>query len=213
MVHLSLRQKLLALFWPVRLRSHASLANPVLELYYYRGRYQLATLDALYSDGARYRPLVAAFRALRNDFSGIRNVLVLGTGLGSAAHVADKMGFRPAFTFVDIDADVLAWAEELMPRKLRPGARFICADAADFLRADAATYDLVVVDVFIGREVPAFVISPPFLEACKAHLNAGGRLVLNYMSNDATAKPALEKVFGPVQEIEFGLNQVYVSMG
>lgn len=208
-------QKLLALCYPVKLYSHASLTNPVLDLYYYRGQYQLATTDALYSDGTRYRPLVAAFRALKKDFRRIRNVLVLGTGLGSAAHVAAKMGYRPAFTFVDIDAEVLAWASELLPQKLRPGTRFAWADAAAFLETDTGTYDLIVVDVFIGREVPAFITAKPFLDACKAHLDTGGRLVVNYMATQGEDagifKEKIEGVFGSVEEIAFGLNRVYLT--
>src|ERR1044071_5243470 len=114
---LSLGQKIQGILFPIRIRKSSSALNPVLELYYYQGRYMLATKDAIYSDGEKYRPLVKAFELplLKSALGRVRNVLVLGTGLASAVHILNAKGFRPQFTLVEIDNLVLAWAREFLP--------------------------------------------------------------------------------------------------
>ena len=89
-------QGLQSLLYPVRIRKSSSTVNPVLELFYFQGRYMLGTPDAVYSDGDRYRPLVAAFTApgLKPHLGNVRNVLVLGTGLASAVSGSWAPGAR-----------------------------------------------------------------------------------------------------------------------
>jgi spermidine synthase len=93
--------------------------------------------------------------------------------------------------------------------------RPVCADAFAFIKADRETYDLIIVDLFFGREVPEAVTSSDFLQQCKARLQPGGHLVLNYMVNrreeEEKAKAALEAAFENVQEISFGINKVYIA--
>ena len=203
--------------FPVCVRKGASALNPVLELYYYRGRHILATKDAIYSEGTRYRPLVAAFDTpeLRAALPGMSRVLVLGTGLASAVHILDGSGFRPHFTLVEIDKLVLDWAEEFLPKGARGRVRAVNDDAFRFLEDDAGTYDLIIVDIFFGRTVPERVTEAAFLHQCKAKLAQNGWLVLNYMPGSkelpGKAKAALEAAFEKVREISFGLNRVYVA--
>ncbi len=187
----------------------------MLELFYFRGRYILGVEDAVYSDGDRYRPLVAAFRSpvLKPVLADVKEVLVLGTGLASAVHVLQRYGHRPRFRLVEIDRQVLDWAVEFLP----PGttAEPICTDAFDFIESDRGRYDLIVVDLFFGRKVPDGVLQQPFLAACRLRLAPGGRLVLNYMVEEERgalrAREALQSAFDrEVKEIAFGINRVYI---
>ncbi len=212
---LTIFQKLCSFFYPVLIRRTSSQYNPVLDLYYYRGRWQLATADALYSDGIYYRPLVSAFHALDRFLPEVKNVLVLGTGLGSAVQILHKKGCKPVFTLVELDKQVLALALELMPEVMTQKIQSVCADAQQFLPTDTALYDLLIVDIFNGRQVPDFVLSNAFIAECRQHLSPQGYLVLNYMIHsreDAQkAKAALEAAFDQVKEIELGINRVYIA--
>lgn len=91
----------------------------------------------------------------------------------------------------------------------------VCADAAHYFEQDTAKYDLVIVDVFQGRHVPAFVLKQAFLEACRTHLAPGGHLVLNYMvrpeGQEQKAKTAIEAVFSKVSMLSFYLNRVFIA--
>jgi len=210
-------QKLGSLIFPVPFRKGLGADNQLLQLYYFRGRYMLATQDAVYSDGARYRPLRKAFAEpeLKRALPAIAEVLLLGTGLASAVHILYKKGFEPNWTLVDTDALALKWAREFLPPPLAQTARTVHEDAFRFIAADPGRYNLIIVDIFFGRDVPAAVTERAFLQCCKTHLAPGGFLVLNFMPRKDEradiARKALEADFSSVTEICFGLNRVYVA--
>ena len=192
-------KRLLSYLYPVRLRKSKGGINPFLELYLYRNDLQLATPDALYSDGKRYRPLVATPKELDESLSSVHNVLVLGTGLGSAVRIMNAKDHYPEFTLVDNDKVVLQWALEHLADNKRNKIKPVCADANDFVSTDTAEYDLVIVDIFMGRVVPGFVTSNEFLQKCRARLTSPGNLILNYIiiSNSEwdRTKANFDKVF------------------
>jgi spermidine synthase len=197
------------------MRTAAGKTTPALQLFLYRNHWQLAAETALYSDGAAYRPLKRAFQSLKNRLNTTKSMLVLGAGLGSAAYVLDDMGLHIPLTFVDIDDTSIAWAQELMPPPMAQNAQWHCADVRDFVGQHPKRYDMVVLDIFIDRIVPSFIVSPAFLNACSRLLNGpDALLVFNYIIN----KPAqwqsdrqlIESVFKIDQVIDLGLNQVLI---
>ncbi|HXS36128.1 MAG TPA: hypothetical protein VN721_05470 [Flavipsychrobacter sp.] len=201
--------------YPVRFRRGNSEFNPVLELYLYRNQWQLATIDALYSDGDRYTPLTAAFKEINNTLYSVKDILVLGTGIGSAVQILNKRGYKPNFVLVDSDELVLQWAMELLgaanPKNLTP----ICANAMEYMDDDTNVYDLVIVDIFQGRIVPAFVTSIDFLEKCKKRIKPGGKLVFNYIISKPEAWDKvmllISEIFPDNKLIKFGINRVFVA--
>jgi spermidine synthase len=167
----------------VRIKHTRGDLNPYLELLLYCNRLQLATADALYSDGDRYVPAATVVEALKSSLAGVHSVLVLGTGLGSMVSVLKKGGFRPAFTLVEKDKVVLQLAMDLLSSdadRLTP----VCEDASTYMEHNTAKYDLIFIDVFVGRVVPDFVSTPAFLQQCRAALNVGGHVAFNYMVNE-----------------------------
>ncbi|MCB0696633.1 MAG: hypothetical protein KDC07_04670 [Chitinophagaceae bacterium] len=207
-------KRLLSYFVPVLVSRDAGTHNPLLELYYYRGRYQLATLDALYSDGDQYRPLKLAFNKLKSELPDVKNVLVLGTGLASGVQVMSKLGFSPDFTLVEYDDKVLQWAMELMPEykgKITP----VIAEAKQYIEQQVSTYDLLVVDIFTGRVAPAFVTSKGFLEHCRRGINPGGYMVLNYIIQRNEDWFRIDKTIRSVFPVCFciddGINRIVIA--
>ncbi len=184
-MHLSFFQNLLSYLVPVRVLTMQSPQHDRLELYRYRSRWQLATGDAFYSDGAAYSPLRKAFAALRKQVSGWKDVLVLGAGIGSAVLVLDqKHRHRPQLTLVDTDEAILQLAGELLAAEGHAGhVELICEDAERFVGLENRCFDAVVIDIFRGREVPAFAVSEVFLNACLERLRPGGFLIMNFIIN------------------------------
>lgn len=205
----------MSLFYPVKVCTASSNVNPLLELFYYQGRWQLATEDALYSDGSRYRPLRLAFEAIKDRLPAAEKILVLGTGLGSAVNVLDTMGFQPEITLVELDTVILNWAKEVLPPRLRPRLKFIHANAEDFVEKNRDRFNLIVIDIFNSREVPGFVMQQDFLRQCKNLLEKKGCLVLNYIVNSKEAWEASLLIFRelfPHHKIyELGVNRVIVA--
>lgn len=208
-------QQLLSYLYPVRIASRSSDVNPVLELFLYRRQWQLATVDALYSDGDRYRPLVIAFKKMKRHLPKIKTVLLLGTGLGSAMRVLHKAGRKPFVTLVDIDEKVLRWALELMPEDIARYSRPVCTDAVLFLEGNEETYDLLIVDIFISRVVPDFVTTEAFLKKCRQRINTGGHFIMNYIVNDEREWDALldklMNIFPDPEVVHNGINRIITA--
>lgn len=199
----------------MNLRQGAGDVNPFLQLLLHRNRLQLATTDALYSDGDSYLPATAAIGHLKVSMPSVKNVLVLGTGLGSLVSIIRKGGYDPHFTLVENDKVVLQWAMEALggdnARQLQP----VCMDAMAFMNRNTALYDLVFIDIFSSRAVPDFVTTAEFLTQCRDCVAPGGHVVFNYMVDDPADWVHVQEVFSEifVQHIvlDLGINKVFVN--
>jgi spermidine synthase len=207
-------KRIFSYFYPVTVRIAAGSHNPVLELLLYQNRWQLATGNALYSDGHRYRPLVEAFKYIQDYLPETNSVLVLGTGLASAVHILHHMGYHPMCTLVEIDQQILLWALEVLPEEAT-NVRPICADAKDFIQDTKEKYDVIIIDIFLDRVVPDFVKETEFIKKCREQLNPGGKLIWNYIVNNTEEwehiQYQLPTLFQQVKIIPFNINRVIVA--
>ena len=211
-----LHQRILSFFYPVKIDTAPGKTTPVLGLYRFQGRWQLSSATALYSDGAAYRPLTMAFDYLKKELPGKKNMLVLGAGLGSAISVLHKMNSNiPAVTLVDIDPQVIEWGREIIQSETGISAEWICADVRTFVEQHHQQYDLIVLDVFQDRTVPAFVTSSFFLDHCKQLMSKqNSTLVFNYIvNNEKSWKELLENIQGIFKlqyTIATGINRIMI---
>jgi len=197
------------------LRRSSGDVNEHLELLLYQNRLQLATADALYSDGKSYSPAVATAKALKDFLPSVENVLVLGTGLGSLVQVLGAKGYFPHYTLIEKDKTVLGWALELMDSRQAQHTTPVCSDALAYMERNKAQYDLVFIDIFMGMDVPAFVTSGHFLGLCRKALNGNGRLAFNYIVKNPveweTVKGIFEQVFPGYTVVEKGVNRILLN--
>lgn len=170
----------------------------------------MATRDALYSDGTAYLPARELYRHFNADLPIVENVLVLGTGLASIVHVFAEKGYKPHFTLVEADKQILKWAMEFAPEgvKLAP----ICTDAAGYVDSCEQKFDLIFIDIFNGRFVPPFVFSEQFLRSCKNLMEPHGHIAMNYMVNDWNEWLLVQRMFARVfpgfEVVERGENRL-----
>lgn len=208
-------QHLLSFLFPVKVASAPGKTTPYLELYRYRGRWQLSAATAVYSDGAAYRPLTEAFGYLKKALPQKQNMLVLGAGLGSAVSVLNKMNINIHCTLVDIDPQVISWGEAIIKAETSMPCKWICEDVQTFVQHHRIKYDLIVLDVFQDRVVPQFVTNTNFLKECSLLLqDENSHLVLNYIINNqqnwAKALQNIQSVFTVEHTISIGINRITV---
>lgn len=212
-IFVPLHQKLLSYLQPVLLKRSLSEISGYLELRLYHNRFQLLTAGALYSDGERYFPAVAVARHLSAFLPAAKRVLVLGAGLGSIVQVMRARGLHPHYTLVEKDKAVLSWTRQILSEDNR-GSRprqpdqdvdqgdvdeeALLDDAEAFMARNQRKFDLAFVDLFAGRDVPDFVITPAFLDQCRKSLSAGGHLALNYLEADQARWNQLRKAFSDI---------------
>jgi spermidine synthase len=170
-------------FLEQHVESASSPHNPHLYVSLKQGRYQLSTANAVYSYADLYTNYRRAFRAIDLHSLPIREVLVLGLGLGSIPLMLEKI-FRKnyRYTAVEIDEAVLELAAKYGLGELRSGIELHCADAAAFARQCRDTFDLICMDIFLDDVVPPVFEQVDFLLDLRRLLNPKGLLLYNRLA-------------------------------
>ncbi len=197
------------------LRRDTGVNGAALELVLNQNRVQLATGDVLYSDGDKYLPAIVVYQHLSKFLKATNNVLVLGAGMGSMMQVMNANGCKPHYTLVEKDKLILKWAMEFAPEANEEWILPVCDDAAAYMQRNTTTYDFIFIDIFYGREVPAFVVSADFLIQCRSALTKGGRLALNYIADDPQRWAEVETVFAALypgyEVLGVNVNKILIS--
>lgn len=211
-------KRVLSYLIPVTIATPPGSQNKFLEFILYRNQWQLATEEALYSDGNRYQPFRIAFKNVpKARLTAVNDCLILGTGLGSIAQIlGEKYKHNPRFTLVEYDEQILKWAlENLTARGIR-NLDPHCINAAEFVKQTQRRYDLVCVDIFNGREVPSLFTEREFLVQTKKLLKPGGIWIMNYIINDEVELyhflSNVKSIFSSVDIIEKEQNRILIAM-
>lgn len=207
-------QRILSWCFPVRIWKGSSQKHSELELFLYQNQWQLETPDAVYSEGTRYRPVTESLKLIKEKMHSVNQALVLGCGLGSMVHIVNKKGFFPYFTLVDSDPEILNLAHVAFSESQKPFIKTVCCDAVLFIERSKEKYDLIFIDVFIGRKVPEHISEAGFVEKCRMSLNEGGIIIFNFMLNDPDDILRFEQLrsvsLAGAAIVKFGINRVMV---
>lgn len=112
-------------------------------------------------------------------------ILVFGVGGGTAFHMLRRIYPQASIVGVDIDPEIIRISKMYFGLNDLQNLRLIDRDAASFAREAARQkkrYDLVIIDLYVGNDVPAFVEGSDFLKAIESLKAANGRVILNYFS-------------------------------
>ncbi len=163
------------------------------------------------------------FGLLQSHFQGDPlQILILGVGGGSVIKILRSYFPSTHITAVDIDPTMIEISQTYFGLDKVSGLSLVCADAQKYVvkaRKSRITYDLILVDIFIGAYIPDFVSDDKFLHLLKSLLSQNGRIVINYLrefeygkkSDDLLGK--LVKIFPVVAEISLYNNRFFrVSM-
>lgn len=114
----------------------------------------------------------------------IKQILVLGVAGGTVIHMLHDTFPMAKIIGVDIDPVMLDIGKKYFGLGLIKKLTLMNQDAQAFVMKKIPKYDLVVLDVFIGREIPAFASSEKFLQSVKRMITPGGRLFINFLRED-----------------------------
>lgn len=180
--------------------SEPSAYSGMLEVYLSKGRLQLCSPHAIYSYGDKYDNFTDSFA--RMNLSGIRDVLLLGFGLGSIPFMLEKVFDKQFdYTGVEIDPAVIKLATRHVMRDLRSSIQLVEADAAVFVQVDTGSYDLICIDLFLDTVIPSPFLENEFLLDVMDLLRKGGRVMFNHLyltdHDRKSAQEYYEKIFAP----------------
>jgi spermidine synthase len=111
-------------------------------------------------------------------------VRMLCLGLGGGTVIGMFNSYYPGLRIdaVDIDPVIIGIAKKHFEIGKSENVRFIADDASHFVRAlrSDARYDIVLVDLYIGNQIPDFVHDADFLRKIRSAMKPGGSLLINY---------------------------------
>jgi spermidine synthase len=105
--------------------------------------------------------------------------LLIGLGAGELVGRLEAAGVR--LTVVEIDPRIEQTARRYFGLML-PHERIRIADGRAFLERDTAVYDFVLMDAFLGEDVPGHLFTREAFAAMRRRLAPGGLLAINYTS-------------------------------
>lgn len=137
-----------------------------------------------------------------------RSILVLGVGGGTVIHLLRRRYPDAHITAVDIDPQMIEIGKKYFGLSRVPNLELIIADAKDY--KNTRRYDLVVIDLFIGRHIPDFVSSVAFLKRLE-----GSVVIINYLreleykEKSQQLQGMLERMFSIVKNYQIAHNSFY----
>ncbi|OGG31513.1 hypothetical protein A3A63_04240 [Candidatus Gottesmanbacteria bacterium RIFCSPLOWO2_01_FULL_46_9] len=148
----------------------------------------------------------------------VRRILVMGVGGGMALRQLRAIFPQAHITGVDIDPVIIAVAKEYFGLDYLGNSSFIVSDARKYAEKRLARrnlFDLVIVDIFIGNDVPEFVTEKRFLQSVNNLLRPGGQLMMNYFRYSKQPEKTkihtrtLSKIFQSVESENILRNTVF----
>lgn len=211
-------QKLLSYFYEIPIEKVQSKYSGNLEVALHRGEWKLSTTHAIYSFGKHYTSFRIAFKTLNIEDFDIKNVLILGIGLGSVVRLLDQQKSIQSIVAIDIDPVVIQLAKKYWPdisSKIK--TTFHAVDALEWLKKNQKSqkFDLIISDIFIDIETPENVANQEYLSLLSPILNENGILIysrLNYKNYNKEDNQKFEKIFFGVFPASFIIPAQYNKM-
>ncbi|MFC4931068.1 fused MFS/spermidine synthase [Massilia sp. GCM10023247] len=138
----------------------------------------LSRPDALVLDYARAMMCFALFAPRP------RHILMVGLGGGSLVKFCYRHFPGTRITVLEISAEVIALREQFCVPADDARLRIVHTDAAEYIGAAPASFDVILVDGFDAAGMPQALGSAPFYAGCRRALREGGVLVANILAYD-----------------------------
>jgi len=191
--------------WGLWLLSHVTevciekLSTPVneeLRVVMSQGRYLLNSKDLNYSYGSLQKAFEKEFYACGFSHRKFTHVLLLGLGGGCLIQsLRTKFKIDCPIVAVEKDPVVINLAYKYFHLNQYPGVKIVCQDAVEFLSNNSETFDLILVDIYVGNDVPPCCETPEFISNLKKSLQYKGLLIFNkYVYDEPSRQSAIQLI-------------------
>ncbi|MDZ4667440.1 MAG: fused MFS/spermidine synthase [bacterium] len=188
-------KKWLSYLFPISIKTLESPVNGRLEINWVNGKKVLDTAHSNYSYGTLQQILKKGLKAIRFE-PKTNEILVLGMGVGSILETLRKdFHSKARVDLVELDSLIIHLAQTEFGIDQYQPFKIFEEDAFAYLQTSKKSYELIVVDLFIGNEVPLKFCSPEFILLLNEHLVLGGKIIFNTMA-ETMPKPMLNELQG-----------------
>lgn len=171
-------------FWPQTLEILHSSYNPDAKVIRYMGSVRLLVKGSIQAGPFITNMLLRAMKKFNIlERKTLSSFLMLGLGGATTPKLLLDRYPDMHTTIVEIDPEIIRIARKYFDLDMLPHTRIICDDARTFIRSSQGNgkrYDLIQIDLYIGRDVPDFVLSPDFIRGISGLLGPTGELFINY---------------------------------
>ncbi len=176
-------KKLLSYIFPVYLHKTHSKISKTLEVTLYNGELVLDSKNTNYSYGSLQRVLRFGLKQIGFDKIGqMQNILVLGVAGGSVIKtLVDEVRYTGKIKGVEIDRDIVEIANKYFGLDKISNLEIEINDAQQFVKENRDKYDLIIIDIFQDKEMPAFLFQKEFADNLIFLLNKKGIILFNTM--------------------------------
>jgi spermidine synthase len=132
-----------------------------------------------------------------------KRMLCLGLGGGTVLGMFTSYYPDLKIDTVDIDPVIIDIAKKYFDIGRMGNVRFFASDAKDYMRTRAGrgeTYDILLIDLYIGNQIPDFVRDKAFLARIESAVKPGGSLLINYSFSDKYQQQS-EIIIGYLKEL------------
>ena len=133
--------------------------------------------------GGTILPMWTSAVRIMKQFSNltVKNCLVLGLGGGTIIKILNSFYPQLAITVVEVDPCMLEATKKYFKSNLSPLVKVTISDAFSFIKNKKlfGSFDLVVVDLYIGKLNPERARRKDFLTALKKLLKGNGSILYN----------------------------------
>lgn len=153
------------------------------------------------------------------DFKPVPSVLLLGLGGGSVVHLVKKRWPNAKILSVELDPHVVVISRTYFGLDEVSGIKIVTGDAFKVVHdkkggVEKGKFDLVLIDIYLGQELPGFVQQEEFINELKSLLTDRGVLVFNHLLDKkgretiSSFEEKLKKVFPKIKTLQTPSNEL-----
>jgi predicted membrane-bound spermidine synthase len=157
-------KKLFSYILPLNIYKKKSSVSQSLEVTWANGELVLDSKNTNYSYGSLQRILRKGLKKIGFErITSMHHILVLGVAGGSVIKtLVDEIKYKGKITGVEIDAEIIAIANEYFQLNEIPNLEIIIDDAFEFVLKTKEKYDLIIIDIFQNTKMPNFLFEKFF---------------------------------------------------
>tara|TARA_B100000315_G_scaffold33053_1_gene27742 strand:+ start:8147 stop:8899 length:753 start_codon:yes stop_codon:yes gene_type:complete len=153
-------------------------------------------------------PTVSHLEYARNILPGLlfaqnpKSILMLGLGGGVIPVMLTNVNKLLFIDIVEIDPEIAVVAKKYFHFKTSQRLRLFIEDAFQFIKDSEETYDIIIMDAYIGNDLPQPLSTSEFFKEADRGLTDKGILIVNLMSTDRlNYEKMLQKISSVFDEI------------
>lgn len=160
-----------------------------------RSSYSIYNPNALLVGNYLDHFLLASYFLPPDKTRQIKDILILGLAGGTSVRQFNMTRENLSITGVEVDPALIDMGKKYFCLDA-PNLEIITMDARRFIKTTPKKYDMIMLDLFIGDQIPPHLVTVEFFREVKAKLKPGGIVAANFPPHYGDYLPcALKSVF------------------